>query len=166
MTLAAALPALADSLAAMDGVDPDLIATNTADYATTLAQLDAEIATSLGPIAPADRVLVTNHEAFGYFAARYGFELIGAVIPSMATGAGGSGPQLEELAELIREHGVPAIFAETTQPTQLADTLAAEVGDVEVVALYTESLGEEGSGAETYVGMMRTNARLIVEALT
>ena len=62
---------------------------------------------------------------------------------------------------------MPAIFGETTQPTQLADALADEVGgDVEVVELYTESLGEPGSGADSYVGMLRTDAELIARALS
>ena len=69
------------------------------------------------------------------------------------------------LAGLIGETGVPAIFAETSGSSELADALAEEVGDVEVVALFTESLGEPGSGAETYVDMMRTNADLVAGVL-
>ena len=73
--------------------------------------------------------------------------------------------QLEALAETIEHEGVKAIFAETLHSTDVADTLASRVDDVEVVTLYTGSLGPPGSGAEDYVGLMRTNARLIVDAL-
>ena len=62
--------------------------------------------------------------------------------------------------------GVPAVFADTSSPEDLADALAREVGDVEVVELYSESLGEPDSAGGTYAGMMRTNAERIAEALT
>jgi zinc/manganese transport system substrate-binding protein len=109
---------------------------------------------------------VTNHEVFGYFADRYGFEVVGAVIPSLTTNAETSARELEELARVIEDEGIPVIFAETTGSTDLADALADEVGtEVQVVELFSESLGEDGSGAETYIGMMRTNTELIVGAL-
>jgi zinc/manganese transport system substrate-binding protein len=112
-------------------------------------------------------VLVTNHDSFAYFADRYDFDVVGTIIPSMTTQADASIRQLEELAELIVDLGIPAIFAETTQSTDLAESLAGEVGrEVAVVQLFTGSLGEPGSGAETYIGMMRTNAELITSALT
>jgi zinc/manganese transport system substrate-binding protein len=110
---------------------------------------------------------VTNHEVFGYFADRYGFEIVGAVIPSLTTNAEASAADLAELADVVSAERVPAIFAEATRSTQLADTLAQAVGgDVEVVELFTESLGAPGSGAETYMGMMRTNADLVADALS
>jgi zinc/manganese transport system substrate-binding protein len=111
------------------------------------------------------RTLVTNHEVFGYFADRYGFDVVGAVIPAGTTQAEPSAEQLAELADTIEERGVPAIFVETSSPTRLADALAEEVGDVDVVELFSESLGDEGSGGETYAAMMRTNATRIADAL-
>jgi len=87
-------------------------------------------------------------------------------VPSLTTNAESSAKELEDLAEVLGNQGVRVIFAETTQSTQLAEALAAQVGgDVEIVTLFTESLGEAGSGADTYLGMMRTNAQLIAEAL-
>jgi zinc/manganese transport system substrate-binding protein len=164
--MAAAVGALGAAAAALPGVDAAVVRQRAATYATTLDALDAEISALLAPI-PADRrTLVTNHDSFGYFADRYDLRVIGAVIPSLSTGASASAADLERLAAVIEREGVPAIFAETTQPTKLADALAAEVGgDVEVVELYTESLGEPGSGADTYVGMMRTDAQRIAKAL-
>lgn len=167
LTFADALPALAEALASLDGVDPERIEYYTDIYVHALELLDARIVDRLASIPPERRVLVTNHEALGYFAERYGFEVVGTVIPSSATSAQPSAADLERLAAVIEEHQVPAIFAETSQPTQLAETLAAEVDTpVEVVALYTESLGEQGGEAGTYIEMMELNADRIAEALT
>lgn len=158
--LAVELPELVDL------ADPDAIAERAAAYAQDLDGLDSDITARLAAIPGDRRVLVTNHESLGYFARRYQFKIVGAVIPSLTTSAGASAGDLEELARVIRDEDVPAIFGETTQPNKLADALAAEVGgDVHVVELYTESLGEPGSGADTYVGMMRTDAERIVAAL-
>ena len=164
--VAGAVEALGDELAALDGLDPAAVRDAAATYAATLRSLDAEIAATLEPI-PADRrVLVTNHDAMSYFADRYGLEVVGAVIPSLTTGAEPSAADLDALATVIRDRGIPAIFAEATQPTRLADALAAEVGSsVEVVELFTESLGAPGSDADTYAGMLRVDANLIAGAL-
>lgn len=132
-----------------------------------LLGLDDEIARVVAAVPAEQRALVTNHEALDYFADRYGFQVVGTVIPGVSTLAEPSGAAIAELARLIVERDVPAVFAETTQSTELARTLAEETGrEVAVVELFTESLGEPGSGAETYVDMMRTDAELIVEALT
>jgi zinc/manganese transport system substrate-binding protein len=165
--IAGAVGALATELADVPGVDAAAIETAAADYAAELGALDASIAATLSSIPAAQRVLVTNHEALGYFARRYDLAVVGAVIPSLTTSASASAGELEQLADVIREQGVPAIFGETTQPTKLARALADEVGgDVQVVELYTESLGDEGGGADTYVGMLRTDADRIADALT
>lgn len=134
-------------------------------YLAELDSLDAEVEALLAPIPDERRVLVTNHDVFGYFADRYGFEVLGAVIPGGATLAEPSAADLADLAGLIDERDVPAIFADTSSPTRLADALAAEGADVEVVELYSESLGEETSVA-TYIGMVRTNAERIAAVLT
>jgi zinc/manganese transport system substrate-binding protein len=130
-----------------------------------LRELDGQVEQILADI-PADaRTLITNHEVFGYFAERYGFEVIGAVIPAGTTQAEPSAAQLDALARTIEARAVPAIFVETSSPTRLAEALAAEVGHVALVELFTESLGPEGSGAETFADMMLTNAERIAEAL-
>jgi zinc/manganese transport system substrate-binding protein len=137
------------------------------DYAAELVSVDEEIAQIVAGINDDRRKLVTNHEALGYFADRYGFELIGVVIPGGSTLADPSSADLAALVDEIEHEGVSTIFAETTQPTRLAEAVAAEVGrDVSVVQLYTESLGEPGSGADDLAGMLLTDARLIAEALT
>lgn len=153
---------LGDTVASLDDAD---FATAADRYVDELRTLDAEIEETVAEIEPADRVLVTNHEVFGYFAERYDFEVVGSVIPSGTTSEAASGGDLRDLAEVIREEGVSAIFVETSSPDRLAATLAAEVGDVAVVELFAESLGEDGSTADTYEAMMRENAKRIVAAL-
>jgi zinc/manganese transport system substrate-binding protein len=135
-------------------------------YVAELRALDAEVEDILAPVPPERRKLVTNHDVFAYFADRYGFEVVGAVIPGTTTQAAPSAGEIDALAATIAAEGVPAVFADTSSPEDLADALAAEVGDVAVVELYSEALGDEGSGADTYVSMVRTNATRIADALS
>ncbi len=155
-----------EAAAEIEGVDPEVVAEHAAAYDAEIQALDDSVVSTLADLAPEDRVLVTNHEVFGYFADRYGFEIIGTVIPSGSTLAEPSSAELSDLVGVIEETGVPAIFADTSSSTELADVLAEETGDeVAVVELFTESLGGEGSGAETYVGLIRTDAERIAGAL-
>ena len=116
---------------------------------------------------PADgRILVTDHDALGYLADAYGYEIAGTVIPAGTTLAEPSSADLADLVATIQDEGVPAIFTNSSDPTQLADAVAGEVGeDIKVVELYVGSLGEPGSGAEDYVSLMRTDAQRITDAL-
>lgn len=132
-----------------------------------LEQLDRDVEAILEVVPPDRRNLVTNHHVFGYFAERYDFTVIGAVIPGGATLASPSAADLADLVEAIERAGVPTLFADASSPTQLADALAGEASiDVEVVSLWTESLSPEGEGAETYEQMMRDNARRIADGLS
>ena len=116
---------------------------------------------------PADqRILITDHDALGYLADVYGYEIAGTVIPSGSTLAEPSSAELRELVDLIEDEGVKVIFANSADPTALADAVAAEAGsDVQVVTLFVGSLGGPGSGAEDYVSMLLTDAELISGAL-
>jgi zinc/manganese transport system substrate-binding protein len=164
--VATAAQAIADFLVdEVPALDTDAFAGQVETTVEGLHSLDGEVEDVLAAVPAERRTLVTNHEALGYFAERYGFEVVGAVIPGGSTQAEPSAAELDELAHTIEERGVPAIFADTSSPTRLADALANEVGDVEVVALFTESLGDEGSGADSYAGMMRTDAERIADAL-
>jgi zinc/manganese transport system substrate-binding protein len=135
-------------------------------YLGELEALDAELEATLAAVPPARRLLVTNHDVFGYFADRYAFEVLGVVIPGGSTLAEPSPAGLAGLVAQLEAHDVPAVFADTSSPARLAAVIADEGRDVEVVELYSESLGEPGTDGDTYVGMMRSNARRIVEALT
>ncbi|MGB8019660.1 MAG: metal ABC transporter substrate-binding protein [Candidatus Nanopelagicales bacterium] len=130
-----------------------------------LTVLDGQVSTTLSAV-PADmRVLVTDHDAFGYFAQAYDFTVAATVIPGGSTLAKPSSAEMAALVETVESTGVPAIFANVANPQALVDALATEAGDVAVVPLYVGSLGEPGSGADTYQGMMTTNAERISAAL-
>jgi zinc/manganese transport system substrate-binding protein len=150
--------------------DADLLSTSVETYVADLEELDADIATVLDAIPAERRIMVTNHDSFGLFADRYDLAVVGTIIPSMTTSAEPSAAGLEALADAIREAGVPVVFAETTESARLADALASEVGEIDgervvVVELFSGGLGEPGSGAETYLAMMRLNAERIAAAL-
>lgn len=135
-------------------------------YTDRLDALDADMTAAFDTV-PADRkALVTNHHVFGYLADRYGFRVVGAVIPSGTTLASPSAADLRDLADAIEQAGVPTIFADASQPARLAEVLAEEVDvQVSIRSLATESLTEDGA-ASTYLGMMRSNTEAIVNGLT
>jgi zinc/manganese transport system substrate-binding protein len=135
-------------------------------YRAEVLGLHDEIATMVELIPLENRKLVTNHFSYGYFANRYGLDLLGTVIPAATTAAETSAAGFAALVDLLGREQISVVFGSTTEPATLAKALTEEVGyEVRVVELYTGSLGEPGSGAETYVDMMRTSAQLIVESL-
>lgn len=149
------------------GVDAGAIQAQADGYTAELTELETAMEADFAGIPAAHRKLITNHHVFGYLAQRFGFEVIGAVIPSGTTLASPSSADLNGLTGAIRDAGVVAIFADSSQPERLAQVLAAEAGmDIAVVPLFTESLGAEGSGAQTYLDMMRSNTQRITDALT
>ncbi len=152
--------------ATLSALDPEGAAdygSRTTAYTATLADLDAWVAQELATIPEENRLLVTNHPVFGYLAARYGLEQVGAIYP-VNPSAEPSAQDIAALEDFIRQQGVPAIFAESTVNPKLAQQIADDTG-VELIALYTGSLGEPGSGAETYVDLIRYDVSRIVEAL-
>jgi zinc/manganese transport system substrate-binding protein len=163
--VAATLPTIGDTLVEAAGLDPEAVDACVEAYTTELVALDAELEAQYAGIPEDRRLLVTNHDSLRYLADRYGLTILGSVIPSSSSLAETNPADLQALADEIAATGAPAVFAETQGSTTDADALAAEVG-VPVVTLTTDTLGEEGSGAETYVGLLRTNAELIVGALT
>ena len=157
--------ALGARLADVEGVDAAAVSAQADTYLAALGELESAMDAVLAVVPDERRVLVTDHEVFGYFADRFDFDVVGTVIPSTTTDAAASAADLDALAEVIRDTGVPAIFTEAGQSDELVDALADEVGDIDVVALFAESLGGPESGAATYLQMMRTNTELIVGAL-
>ncbi|MDP6341788.1 MAG: metal ABC transporter substrate-binding protein [Acidimicrobiales bacterium] len=135
------------------------------DYIKQLQALDSEVEETLSAISSGERLLVTNHTVFAYFADRYSFTVLGEIIPSSSTLASASAQQLASLAEEIKENQVKAIFADASSSDALAQTLSDEVNDVEVINLYTESLGDPGSSGDSYIDMIRFNAEAIASAL-
>lgn len=159
--------AIASALVERLPADPAAaVARRSRAYRARLIAEDAAIVRRLRSIPRARRVLVTNHHVLGYFAHRYRFRVVGAIIPSTSTLATASAADLAELTAVIRRHRVPAIFVDSSSPRALADSLAREAGvHVRVVTLWSESLGPRGSGADTYLRMLRVNAARIAAAL-
>jgi len=154
-----------DGFAAADPARADKYKTNADAYIQKLTELDAWVKGEIEKIAPAERILVTNHESFGYFADRYGFEVIGAIIPSVSSGSSPSAKHLAELIDKIRESGAKVIFLETGANPQLAAQIAAETGVKVVNGLASHSLEMSADQAATYLELIRHNVRLIVDAL-
>jgi zinc/manganese transport system substrate-binding protein len=152
---------------ALSVLEPDVDWQARADaYMEEMTRLTAEMTSTLDRVPDDDRKLVTNHQALGYFADTFGFEVVGVVVPGGSTLADPSSAELAALVEVIESEQVPAIFTETSGSDQLARAVASEVGtQIAVVELYTESLGEPGSSAETLAGMLQENAARVAGAL-
>ncbi len=139
---------------------------NAAEYLRALARLDRAAATCVGELPPSRRKLVTSHDALGYYADRYGLEVIGAVIPSLSTQAQPSAKDVQELVDQIRATGVKAIFPESSLNPKLEDAVARESGASTGGALWADSLGPEGSSGATYLDSIAANTAAIVEGLS
>ena len=124
-----------DGLSQADPAGKDVYANNAAAYIAKLKELDTWIAEQVQSIPTERRQIVTNHESFGYFADRYGFTIIGTVVPSVSTGSSPSAQQLAQLVDRIKATGAPAIFLETGANPQLAEQVAAETGVMVVTDL-------------------------------
>jgi zinc/manganese transport system substrate-binding protein len=156
---------IATALGTADPAGKPLYADNATKYNAKLTKLDTWAKLEVAKILVGNRKLVTNHDALGYFAARYGFTIIGQVIPSLGTEQTPSARELAALSRTIQREGVKAIFIENTLNPKLAQTLANESGAKLAPALYTDSLGNLGSSGETFVKAFRYNVTTIVNAL-
>ena len=161
--------ALVATIAALPGLTADTRATieqHGHTYRTELRALDARVAHQLAQVPPEQRTLVTNHHVFGYFAARYGYRILGTAVPGASTLAAPSAADLHDLARAIRDANVRTIFAESSAPDRLMLALAQESGiEVQVVELFTESLTTPGGDAATYIDMIEANTTRIVDGL-
>ena len=127
---------------------------------------DAEVRRLIEEVPPADRQLVTDHDALGYFVDAYGLEFVGSIFPSLDVTAEPSAQEIETLVAQIRDRGVRAIFTESSVNPRLAEAIASE-SDAQLVTepLYTDALGPDGSGAETLDGVLVHNATVIRDGL-
>ncbi len=155
---------IAEAFSQADPEHAQEYASNAEAYINELTALDAWIIEQVAQVPQANRKLVTDHTAFGYFAARYGFEQIGALIPSLSTGSSPSAQELAALEDAIRSSGVKAIFVGSTVSPDLSRRVADDTG-TRLVTLYTGSLSGPNGGAESYLEFMRYNVNAIVEAL-
>ncbi|MEV4997123.1 zinc ABC transporter substrate-binding protein AztC [Streptomyces niveus] len=158
---------IADQVAEhVKGVDRKAVEKNASGYGGEITELTSWMRTAFDEIPEGSRQLVTNHHVFGYLAERFGFRIVGAVIPSGTTLASPSASDLRSLADAVEKAGVKAVFADSSQPDRLAQVLRSESRiDVDVVPLFSESLTEKGKGAATYLQMMRANTRSIATGL-
>ena len=153
-------------LAAAAPAERAMFARNAAAYLKRLRALDRGIARCIDSVPASERKLVTDHDAFGYFAHRYGIDVVGAVIPSQTTEAQPSAGDLSDLAALITREGVSAIFPESSLSPKLAQAIASETGADAHHSLYGDTLGPEGSSGATYLQMEEANANAMVRGFT
>jgi zinc/manganese transport system substrate-binding protein len=159
--VAAALPALAAALGEADPANADGYERRARGLAGELEALDRTISSQLDSIPDPDRLLVTSHDALGYFADRYGFDVVATVFPATGADAEASAGALAEVIDTVEATGVPALFAEETDDPEALDSIAAESGAAVVSDLLVESPGSAG----TYEEMMSRDAELISGAL-
>lgn len=153
-----------ETLTHLDPARAEIYRRNAEAYRARLRDLDRWIQEQVGQIPPERRKLVTDHQVFGYFAQRYGFEQVGVILPGGGTAAQPSAREIAELEEAIRTQGVKAIFVSSTVDPALAQRIAQDTG-ARLVRLYVDSLSAPGGEAGSYLQMMRYNVRAIVEAL-
>jgi ABC-type Zn uptake system ZnuABC Zn-binding protein ZnuA len=157
---------IARALAAADPAAKTVFDTNLANYTAELDALDIDIKSQIATLA--NKKLVTNHDAFGYYVEHYGLDYVGAVIPSFDSQAELSPRDINDLVAKIKAQGVKAVFSEASLPPKTAEAIANEAG-VKVVAgdgaLYGDSLGPPGSDGDTYLKMMAHDTKVIVDNL-
>lgn len=154
-----------DGLIAVDPEGKNQYSANAASYIQQLKELDEYIQEKIATIPAERRLIVTNHESFGYFADRYGFKVVGTIIHSVSSGSAPSAQQMAELVDQMRASGAIAIFMETGSNPQLAEQLSAETGIKVVYDLYTHSISEADGNAPSYIGLMKYNVEQMVKAL-
>ncbi|MDH3193851.1 MAG: metal ABC transporter substrate-binding protein [Acidimicrobiia bacterium] len=160
----AATRLIADALEALDSTTD--WSANAETYAEQLSETDHQITTLIGGLGADQRKLVTNHASIGYFADRYGLEVVGVIIPGGSTLANPSSAELAELIRIIDELSVPAIFVETTESDELALAIAGETAQpVTIVELFTESLAPEGEPGDSLTSLLLVDAERVVAGL-
>lgn len=158
--------AVRDGLQAADPEGAAGYAGRAETYAAQVRALDARLKDRIAGVPAAARKIVTTHDELGYFARRYGIRVVGAVVPSLDSGAEPSARDLARLVDLIRREGVKVVFTEATRDGSLEREVAREAGARVVADLYVDALGPPGSGAETWLGMMEANMETIAGALS
>jgi ABC-type Zn uptake system ZnuABC Zn-binding protein ZnuA len=152
-----------DGLIQVDPAGKASYAANAHAYAKQLLDLDAELKQLAGSLPQSQRKMVTNHDAFPYFAQEYGFTIVGNILGNPETEL--SAGDLAQLVQKIKQEQVKAVFAESQFNPKMTQTLADEAGVKVVANLYTDTLGDASSGVTSYADMLRYDMRTIVDAL-
>ena len=156
---------ISDALARIDPDGKDVYISNASAYKQKLIELDTWIKLEVEKIPLENRLLVTNHETLGYFASRYGFQVIGSLLASLSSEASPSPRELAQLSDSLRVLPVRVIFLDAGSNPKLAEQIAAETNAKIVTDLYSESLSPAGGPASTYLDMMKYNVSVIVSSL-
>ena len=162
----AAVVAIRDSLSKANPGAKEVYARNADAYLAKLRALDRGIAACVDRVPAPQRKLVTDHDAFNYFAGRYGITVVGAVIPSQTTQAQSSVRDAADLTKLIRREGVRAVFPESSINAKLAQAIARQTGATSDHELYGDTLGPKGSSGATYLSMEQANADAMARGFT
>jgi ABC-type Zn uptake system ZnuABC Zn-binding protein ZnuA/ABC-type Mn2+/Zn2+ transport system permease subunit len=161
-----AMPVIAEALAVADPQHGRAFARNARAYESRVAALDRSLARCYGAVPHDERKIVTDHDAFGYLARRYGIEIVGAVIPALTTEAQPSAGELSDLRQVIERENVKAVFPESSVNDDLANAIAQQTGADADQELYGDTLGAPGSTGATYLDAERANADAIVDGIT
>jgi ABC-type Zn uptake system ZnuABC Zn-binding protein ZnuA len=161
-----AVEAIRDALQTANPAAAATYRANADAYLQRVDATDAAVATCLDRVPAAQRKLVSDHDAFGYFAARFGIQVIGAVIPSQSTQAQPSAGDLADLAATVHKTGVKAVFPEESLSPDLAKQIARETGARADLSLYGDGLGAKNSPGGTYLGMLLANADAMADGFS
>jgi manganese/iron transport system substrate-binding protein len=154
----------AQALGRLDPRNASIYAANAREYSSRLQSLDSWIRDELKPIPSGGRLLVTEHHMLDYFARRYGFTVVGTIVPGYSSEAEPSAKELAQLEDKIRSSGAGAIFIEQAANPQLAQTVAEDTG-LKVVSLYVGALSRANGPAADYIALMQYDVQAIVQAL-
>jgi ABC-type Zn uptake system ZnuABC Zn-binding protein ZnuA len=157
-----AVGAIRDELVEIDPAEAATFEANAKRYLAELSDLDAAIAMCMDRIPASERMLVTSHDALGYYANRYGIDVVGAAIPALSTEAQASAGETADLVDLIRRTGVTTIYPEAGVPQGLEQAIAGEAGAKVGSELWADTLGQQGSPADTYLGAIRANTETLL----
>ncbi len=158
--------AIRDALIRADGAGAAVYRANAARYLGRLRRLDAEVRACMARVPAGERLLVTSHDALGYYARRYGIRVVGAVIPALTTAAQPSAGDVAKLVGTIRRTGVRTIFAESSVNPKVEEAIARQTGARLGAALWADSLGPPRSSGATYIGSIEANTRALADGFT
>lgn len=154
---------IADGLCQADAAGCPAYRANAARYTAELKELDADVRAAWAKVPAAQRRVVTTHDAFGYYAKEYGVRFLAA--QGVSTESEPSAKGVAQLVRQIKREGIKALFIENISDPRLIQQIAREAGVRPDGKLYSDSLSPRGEGADTYVGMMRSNTATMVKAL-
>lgn len=157
-----------DALIEIDSKNKELYEKQAQEYLSKLDELDQYVQKQLAQIPKEQRVLITAHDAFGYFGRAYDIEVVG--LQGMSTASEYGLKDVQRLVNLITERKIKAVFIESSIPKRSIEAVVQGAKEKKHTVqiggeLYSDALGEEGSGAETYIGMIRHNVDTIVSSL-